>query len=112
MKIGGLRVDALKYSPETLKKLRPIIEEMRKVFVIPSGVDAIKDTRFNSNPHVIWLLESAVPEAELEGQRHEVVFAALLEAARSDHWYKYEKDWGDKVYDYEEECGPDYEVEE
>lgn len=110
MNINGLRVGAPKYSPETIERIKLVLSEMRLVIELPA--EAIRESRFKSDPHVIWLMESGATEDEVKADINAVCKAGLIEAAKSDHWYKYEKDWGDDRPNYEEEVGDDCEVEE
>jgi len=100
MNMSGLRVDAPKFSTETKARIITVIDFIRDAITLPD--EAEKGTRFKSNDHVIWLIESGATEAEVNEQLNEAVRLGLIEAARSDWWYNHEKDWGDD-YDYAEE---------
>lgn len=104
MNINGLRVGATKFSDETRNSLLPVLQMMRITMPLPP--EALKGSRFNSNEHVFWLLESGATEDEVKGNLLEAARLGLEEAAKSDWWYTHEKDWGNE---YE---GEDCEVED
>lgn len=87
----GLAVNTPKYSPSVKDHVIATIKEMRPYIFITDGVE--QGSRFHSDAHIIWLMESNVSEAALQGNTHQWVLAALLEAGRSDYWYLHEKEW-------------------
>lgn len=104
MKINGLRVGAPKFSEATRNKILPVLQMMRMTMQLPE--EALKGSRFNSNEHVLWLLESGATEAEVNGNLLEAARLGLEEAAKSDWWYTHEKDWGNE---YETEIEDEHE---
>lgn len=65
--------------------------------------DSMKGRRFNDDDSVFDRLESATNEKEFARRPLEAVDAALIDAAKSDHWYEYEKDWGDDEEDQDDD---------
>jgi len=68
------------------------VEHRRTMLQLP--VDAMKGTRFNSDEAVLARMESACGEREFMACPGLHIDTALVDAARSDHWYRYEKDYG------------------
>lgn len=91
MKFNGLRTDAPKYSPTVKEHVIEVTHDMRPYAYLAD--DAEPGMRFNNDDHIVWLLESNIPESQLNGNTHQWVLAALMEAARSDYWYTHEKVW-------------------
>lgn len=91
MNINGLMVDAPKYSTDTKSKIVETLVKLRPSIFLPD--DAERGFRFDSDDHVIWLLESGATESEVNSDVDEACRLALIEAGRSDYWYAHEKDW-------------------
>lgn len=91
LKISGLMVDAPKYSEGVRKSVTQVIKDLRPWTYLPD--DAERGVRFYDNGHILWLLESNIPEAAINAEVNMWVLAALIEAGRSDYWYAHEKNW-------------------
>ncbi len=100
---------AKQYSTDVRAKALEMIQTLRPRVVLPD--DALKGTRFNSDDRILWELESSATEDKFIEDPAFHVCAALVESARSDHWYTYEKKW-DCDYSYDEEVDEDNYVEE
>jgi hypothetical protein len=74
-----------------------LMHELRDRVVLP--LDAEKGTRFNDDNHTLWVLESATKETEFVLDPAFHVGRALVESARSDHWYNHEKQYDERWYD-------------
>lgn len=105
-----MNLNAPTYSDSARLLAVSLMDGLRDRCVLPH--DALREGRFNSNSHTLWVLESQASEAEFNEDPAFHVFRALVESARSDYWYKYEKDYGapDDYFDYDDD--EDYEVEE
>jgi len=93
-------INAPKYIETNRAVAVELMHELRDRVVLPH--DAEKGTRFNDDNHTLWVLESETKETEFVLDPAFHVSRALVESARSDHWYSHEKDWGndeDKWYD-------------
>jgi len=73
------------YSPEVRAKALEMIQTLRPRVVLPD--DALKGTRFNSDDRILWELESRATEDKFIEDPAFHVCAALVESAKSDHWY-------------------------
>lgn len=91
LKINGLMVDAPKYSLATRTLVLQNIKDLRPWTYLPD--DAERGTRFYDDNHIVWLLESNIPESNLKDEMNMWTLAALIEAGRSDYWYAHEKNW-------------------
>lgn len=77
-----------------------------------SGGETLRGARFKDDTAVIARLESMFTEVEFLADVAGRIDYALTDAARSDHWYEFEKDYGgpeveDVHEDDEEEDGRD-----
>ena len=70
--------------------------------------ETIRGTRFNSYDAVLARLESMFTEAEFLGEIEYCIDYALTDAAKADHWEKYEEDYGHEDHECCEEDGSDY----
>jgi hypothetical protein len=82
---------APKYSDKARLQATALMDALRDRVVLPA--DAIKDWRFRDNQHTLWVLESQATEEQFNEDPSFEVTRALVESARSDHWYKFEKKW-------------------
>lgn len=105
-----MNIDAPKYSEVSKADAFRLMDLLRDRITLP--VYAIKETRFNNNDHVLWILESQSTETQFTEEPVVHVTAALIEAAKSDHWYKYEKKYDDDYEYYSEVDNNDNFVEE
>jgi len=78
-------------------------EDARDVFAVAVGhrrailqlpADTTRGARFNDDESVLVRVESACTEAEFMACPGPSIDRALIDAARSDHWYEVEKDYG------------------
>lgn len=84
-------IDRIPYSPVGKARAYRWLDHCRLIVELPD--DALRGVRFNCNDSVFVRLESLVPEAEFMTCPRASIFEALVDAARSDHWYEYEKDY-------------------
>lgn len=80
------------YTPETKDYAVSLISEMRRIIVLPE--QTMKGRRFNDNESVLSRIESAAREEAFKIDPVKFANIALVDAAQSDWWYEYEKDWG------------------
>jgi len=99
-------INALKYSPVNRTHAIEMMHTLRDRILLPD--DTLKGSRFNDDNHTMWVLESQTKEEEFIQDPVYYVCQALIESAKSDHWYAHDKRWDDDDYGYEE----DMEVEE
>ena len=90
-------INAPKYSTVSKASAFALMKALRDRVILPE--DALMGTRFNSDEHTLWVLESQTTESDYKEDPVFAVTRALVESARSDHWYEKEKDYGE--YDYE-----------
>lgn len=108
-KIAGLMVDAPKYSPTVKELVIQSIQSLRTQVLLPD--ESEKGSRFHSDNHVLWLLESNIPQQEIIDNTFTWVLMALIEAARSDHWYNTDKDFDYHNHqDDDDDSGYDYDI--
>lgn len=88
-----MNINAVKYSDVAKNLAIKIFSELRPTIQLPE--DTIKGERFNGDFRLQWILESQTVEEEFIKDPRIACEKALIEAARSDHWYKYEKKWED-----------------
>jgi hypothetical protein len=103
-------INAIKYSTENRAHVIEIIHTIRDRVLLPT--EAMKGSRFNNDDHVMWVLESQTKEEEFIHDPVFFVCKALVESAKSDHWYTHEKDYGTNDYDDDFDDDGDYMVEE
>jgi hypothetical protein len=102
-----MNINALKYSTENRTHATMIMGTIRDCVLLPE--DALKGSRFTNDDHVMWVLESQTKEDEFIQDPVFHVCQALVESAKSDHWYAHVKDWGpyeweDHDYMDDEDC--------
>lgn len=104
MSINGLRADAVKF-PESLRHdIKEVLADLRPNYQFPKESQAERGTRFFSDEHVMWLIESGATEVEMKEDMVAVCKAALHEAGKSDYWYAHEKKWDDDYSNEGEDC--------
>lgn len=81
------------YDAETKALALRSIELYRKVFELDLTV-MLAGFRFNSDGWVFDILESQTTQEEFLISVGKSTLDALAEAAKTDYWYEYEKDWG------------------
>lgn len=97
-----MRADAPKYTETTRETALRMIQALRKEVNFGDD-DVVYGTRFKNDESVMWILESNADEVEFLANPVKEVTDALFEAAKSDHWYAYEKDYYDRdEYDDDE----------
>jgi hypothetical protein len=102
--------NAIKYSPESRAKAITMFHELRNRVVLDE-TNSERGSRYGNDDHVMWILESQSKEDQFLTDPAFTVCQALHEAARSDYWYHWEKDYGtDDCDDVDDD--EDYEVEE
>lgn len=67
--------------------------DIERTFAI-MPMDAMKGLRFNDNAAVLARVESYCTEIEFLGCPGPKIEEALIDAAKSDWWYQFEKDYG------------------
>ena len=103
-------INAPKYSEPSRTAAISIMHNIRERLFLPD--DAKRGTRFNNDNHTMWVLESQTKEPEFIADPVHAVANALVESAKSDHWYdssECDYKWRDDD-DYDD--GYDCEVEE
>lgn len=97
--------NAPKYSDTTKQIVLSLLKVLRDRVVIPNG--AIKGIRFSDDSDVLAILQSQCTEEVFVEDPVFEVTRALVEAARTDYWYSFEK--GYELDEYEDE---NFDVEE
>lgn len=97
---------AAQYSPEVRSTALEMIQALRGRVVLPE--DALKGVRFKDDNRVLKELESAAATEEIFIEDPAFYIGrALVEAARADYWYAYEKkydcDYGRHDYELDDE---------
>lgn len=93
---GGMRFDAAKYIEPVRRLAIEEIRNRRESLELPK--ETIRGARFKSDEGVLWRIESNYTEEEFMGCPRVAVDTMLIDAAESDWWYTYEKDYGDEDY--------------
>ena len=102
-------INALRYSESSRTAAVSIMRNIRERIFLPD--ETKRGTRFYSDDHTMWVLESQTKEVDFTSDPVHAVTKALIESAKSDFWYNsHECDykWNDDDYD----DGADCEVEE
>jgi hypothetical protein len=86
------------------------MDTIRDCVLLPE--DALKGSRFNNDDHVMWVLESQTKEEEFIHDPVFFVCQALVESAKADWWYTYEKDLAPYEWEDHDYMDDDMEVEE
>jgi len=94
---GGWRMDAPAYSVPVRRFLIEQIKNRRPLVEIYG--DALRGVRFNDDISVSIRVESNYDEETFMACPAMVVDAMLLDAAQSDYWYTFEKDYDDEPDD-------------
>ena len=94
-------INALKYSTVSKASALALMKALRPRVVLPD--DALRGVRFNCDNHTLWVLESQTTEEQYKEDPVFEVSRALVESARSDHWYAHEKKW-DADYGTSDDC--------
>lgn len=97
---GGLDIYAVKFTADIHDVALELLPHTRKAVVLPT--DAERGSEFNNDDRVLWRLESMFSEDEFCHDPIGTLSAALLDAAKSDHWYTHEKEW-DMIQETEDE---------
>ena len=84
-------INAPKYSEVSKADAFRLMTLLRDRIVLPN--EAEKGFRFKNDQHVLWVLESQATESQFTEDPAFHVTAALVESAKSDHWYNHEKDY-------------------
>lgn len=97
--INGMVCPYTKYSAEKVKEIKELLKTLRpKVEAEFLGLDYDKELyaghRFKDDEMIIWRMASAIKENDLPTDLTPVVREALLDAADSDFYYRFEKNWG------------------
>lgn len=97
--INGMVCPYTKYSAEKVKEIKDLLKSLRpKVEAEFLGLDHDKELyaghRFKDDEMIIWRMASAIKENDLPTDLTPVIREALLDAADSDFYYHFEKDWG------------------
>ena len=97
--INGMVTPYTKYSTETDNKIKDLLKSLRQqVKAEFDGCDHTKQLfagmSFKSDEMIIWRMASAVKENDLPADLTPVIREALLDAADSDYYYQFEKNWG------------------
>lgn len=97
--INGMVCPYTKYSAEKVKEIKELLKTLRpKVEAEFLGLDHDKELyaghRFKDDEMIIWRMASAIKENDLPADLTPVIREALLDAADSDFYYQFEKDWG------------------
>lgn len=96
---GGWSMDREKFSGDAIKIMEIAIDHRRQLLELPD--DAMRGMRFKSNSSILVRLESMFTEAEFMECPGLRIDAALLDAARTDHWYEFEKDYEQEYSGYD-----------
>lgn len=96
--ISGMSTDYIKYSNNTQQKILTLLPDIRKkVYSTFNGLNhnegLLSGRRFRDDENIIWRIASNVSEAKCLEDMEEVITEALYDAASSDYYYTYEKDW-------------------
>src|SRR6266436_4690621 len=89
---GGWSADRELFSPTARELAALLLADRRALVMLPD--DAVRGTRFHDDGTVLVRLESMFDEAQFMLDPCPGIDAALVDAAQSDHWYKYSKDYG------------------
>lgn len=97
--INGMVCPYTKYSAEKVKEIKELLKTVRpKVEAEFLGLDHDNELyaghRFKDDEMIIWRMASAIKENDLPTDLTPVIREALLDAADSDFYYHFEKDWG------------------
>lgn len=96
-----MNINAPKYSEISKTDAFRLMLILRDRVVLPK--EALKGTRFNNDEHTLWVLESQSTETQFTAEPVACVTAALIESAKSDHWYEFEKRYNDDYEYYDDE---------
>ncbi len=101
--VNMVSIERIPYSPAGKARAYRWLDHCRASVELPD--DAIQGVRFKDNDSVFLRLESLIPEAEFMTCPRASIHEALIDAARSDHWYEFEKDYDEyaTVEDSEED---------
>lgn len=88
---GGISVMRIKFSDFARAVFETAIDHRRAEIKLPP--DASRGVRFNDDTSVLVRLESMFTEDKFMGCPGATLDAALTNAAQSDYWYDYEKDY-------------------
>lgn len=97
--INGMASPYTKYSAEKVNEIKDLLKDLRSQ--VEAEFDGMSHdeqlfagSRFKDDEMIIWRMASAVKENDLPTDLTPVVREALLDAASSDYYYNFEKDWG------------------
>lgn len=97
--INGMASPYTRYSDKMNNKIKELLKTVRpQVEAEFNGLDHDKQLyargRFTDDEMIIWRMASAIKENDLPEDLTPVIREALLDAADSDYYYYFEKDWG------------------
>ena len=94
---GGWAMDRTPFSTLARNVVEVAIGSRRSRAALPD--DALADVRFKDDGAILARLESMFSEEEFMADIGPCIDKALLDAARSDYWYTYEKKYEDNYGD-------------
>jgi len=94
---GGWSMDRIAYSEAAKGNALDYIKRIRRTVELPK-TDAMAGVRFDSDDAVYVRLESMYDEVIFSRFPMACVEAALIDAAQSDYFYEYEKEYEDRDY--------------
>jgi|SRR5579872_212179 len=106
---NGWTTDYEIFSEATIWIFNKFLDSRRELFVCSE--DAIRGERFTNDSRVLLRLQSMFSEQDFLARPQQCIDAALLNCAKSDRWYAFEKDWGNddnELYDAYGDEGNDY----
>lgn len=95
IRCSGLMVPCNAFSEATANRIIGLLPVSRGLF--EPAEDEWRGSRYSDDSKVVWAIKSAATEDEFNADASRWVTAALHYLAGSDHWYRWEKDWGEEV---------------
>jgi hypothetical protein len=89
---SGWAMDRERFSRDAVHLFNLAIDRSRVMIKLPS--DTLNGIRFYNNNDILARLESRFTEKEFMSNVGPCIDKALIDAAQSDYWYTYEKDYG------------------
>jgi hypothetical protein len=103
---SGWAMDRETFSQLARELMMLMIASRRASIRLPD--DTLKGPRFNDNVAILARLESMFTEAQFVVSPGDRIDWALIDAARSDHWYAIEKRYDYPDVEHEQETENDY----
>jgi hypothetical protein len=98
----GIRSDAIPYSDEYRQRIRALLPKVLAEFAKDVGDKDVQfpepvsiGTNVGSESSVIWTMQSWYQQLNTitDDQLSRLIYDALHDCARRDHWYRHEKEW-------------------